>query len=45
MYKFNPIKNKAGNETKRLSFDFIRTSTPKNINKASPPEESSKIGV
>ena len=44
-YKFNPINSKAGNETYRLSFDLIRTSTPKNINKASPPEESIKIGL
>lgn len=45
MYKFNPIKNKAGIETKKLSFDFIRTSTPKNINNANPPEERIKKGL
>ena len=39
---FNIIKNKAGNDIRKLSFTFILTTTPKNINSARPPAEINK---
>ena len=43
IYAFNTIKNKAGSVTQRVSLTFILIATPKNINIASPPAETSKI--
>lgn len=45
MYKFRQQKNKAGNETIRLSFNFTRTNNPKNMSSARPPDEIIKIGL
>lgn len=41
--KFSSIKNPAGIETQRLSFNEIRTISPLNINSASPSEDRAKI--
>ena len=35
----------AGEEAKKLSFDLILVIKPNNINRASPPEDISNIGV
>ncbi len=35
----------AGEETKKLSFDLILVIKPSNINKASPPDDISSIGI
>jgi len=43
MKAFNPIYNKAGNETHKLSLTLSLAITPKNISNARPPEEISKI--
>lgn len=43
IYAFNTIKNNAGSVAQKVSLTFILTATPKNINIASPPDETSKI--
>lgn len=43
IYKFNIIKNKAGNDIQILSLTFILIATPKNINIARPPAEINRI--
>ncbi len=45
MKAFNIIKNSAGSVTHNESLILILVITPKNINSASPPEESNKIGL
>lgn len=40
---FSIIKNKAGNVIQMVSRTFILTTTPKSINNARPPAETSKI--
>ena len=44
IYEFNIIKSKAGDKINTLSLTFNLTTTPNNINIASPPEEINKIG-
>ena len=41
--EFNIIKSRAGNNIQKLSFIFILTATPKNINIARPPAEINKM--
>lgn len=43
MYEFKTRKNKAGNKAGKPSLTLILTATPRNINKARPPEDIGKI--
>jgi hypothetical protein len=43
MYKFKIKKKNAGDAANSPSLIFNLTITPKNINKAKPPEDMSKI--
>lgn len=43
MKAFNPMKNKAGNETHKLSLILNLARKPKNISNARPPDEISKM--
>ena len=43
IHVFKIKKIKAGSVTQRVSLTFILIATPKNINNASPPAETSKI--
>lgn len=44
-YRFKSIKNVAGKEIQILSFNFILTIKPQNINKKSPKDDTIKMGL
>lgn len=45
IYPFKIIKINAGKETNKLSRDLILTIKPKNINRESPPDDNTRMGL